>query len=108
MVPKSKDKEPGNIFFLTKQGIKVRVKKSEVDKLETHYNLHEEYWNKDNNSVNVATAQRAGTWLHKQFLNSSADAYSKLLLHIGPKLSNPIFCNYLNTCFSWTFTLPIQ
>ena len=97
--PSSEDEKPESIFFLTKGGIKIRLKQSEIEKLSGHYDYNEEHSNKDTITSCIATAQRAGTWLHKYFFKFYADAYSKLLLHIGPKLSNPIFCKDLNTLF---------
>ena len=95
----SEDEKPESIFFITKRGTKTRLKQSAVEQLIVHYDFNEEYLNKDTKAICIATAQRAGTWLHKYFFKFYADAHSKLLLHIGPKLSNPFFCKELNTLF---------
>ena len=94
-----KRRETDNIFFIAERGKSITVSQSDIDRILNHYEFNVSQVNEHTIYVNVATAQRAGTWLHKYFFKYYADSYSKILLHIGPKLSNPIFCKDLNTLF---------
>ncbi len=99
IAPKGSNLSPRRIFSIMEVGKICEVSLADISNMEIHYNAAPEHWNKNTVCVNVATCQRAGTWLHKHFFKFYADAFSNVQLHIGPKLANPFLSRDLNTLF---------